>query len=201
MKKYNMSKVCLLILGLGCFWQALSLPGIKEDGSLDKETISNFYFEGNFVKVVEALEHFRDNNPDASKEDMIFVLKHLSVVYASQDETREKAESFMYQLLKLEPNIDLIDMYVSDNIEAIFNKVKERHNRLTPPSGVGGKMAESNESTSSGKGKPKPEKKSKKWLLWAAGGTALAAGFTAFILFSGEEESQKTRTLDPIILP
>ena len=103
-----------------------AVDGLNPDNSLDRATISKAYFEGDFDKVVKALETFRKAYPNPTREDKIYAYKYLSVIYAAKPETRAKAESFMYQLLKIMPSIELMDLYISDNIEAIFNSVRMR---------------------------------------------------------------------------
>jgi hypothetical protein len=100
------------------------VTGIKADGTLDKPTISKAYFEGEFWTVINALEAFRKTDKQVSREDSIYTFKYLSVVYAAEPSTRTKAESYMYQLLRMMPTIELLDLYISDNIQSIFMKVK-----------------------------------------------------------------------------
>jgi hypothetical protein len=109
---------------------ALALKGINADGTLDKQTISKAYFEGEFWTVINALEAFRKSGMKTSREDSVYTFKYLSVVYAADPTTRKKAESYMYQLIKMMPTIDLIDLYISDNIESIFKKVKSDYEKL-----------------------------------------------------------------------
>jgi hypothetical protein len=115
---------------LGAFRPAHALKGLNADGSLDKTVISKAYFEGEFWTVINALEAFRKSGVPATREDSVYAFKYLSVVYAADPETRKKAESYMYQLIKMMPTIDLLDLYISDNIESIFQKVKSDYERL-----------------------------------------------------------------------
>ncbi len=105
--------------------------GFNIDGTLDKKAISHAYFEGEFSRILPPLETFRQSYPNPSKDDQIFVYKYLSVIYAADSSTRKKAECYMIQLVKLMPTIELIDLYISDNIEAIFKNpgfnVKVQH--------------------------------------------------------------------------
>jgi hypothetical protein len=117
-------------LVLGAFRPAHALKGLNADGTLDKPVISKAYFEGEFWTVINALEAFRKSGIPATREDSIYTFKYLSVVYAADPETRKKAESYMYQLIKMMPTIDLLDLYISDNIESIFQKVKSDYERL-----------------------------------------------------------------------
>ena len=199
MALYKLPRISGIIFVIGVFWQAFGAPvGIHKDGSLDKETVSNCYFEGEFDKVQEALEYYRKNNPELSKEDQIFIYKYLSVVYATKPEEREKAESYMYQLIKLVPTIDLIDMYISDNIEAIFNKVKERYHRLNELSQKRRESAKTDKDPPEKTKKSGTEKSSKKWIWWAAGGAAVGVAVVVFLSTSGDDNPEtETRTLPP----
>ena len=92
--------------------------------ALDRKKVNDYYFDGEFEPVILELELFIKTHPNMSKRDRIFAYKHLSVVFAADPTTRLKGESYMYQLLKLAPTIEILDMYVSDNIKSIFNNVR-----------------------------------------------------------------------------
>ncbi|HKP96003.1 MAG TPA: hypothetical protein VJ385_09630 [Fibrobacteria bacterium] len=171
-----------------------AVDGLNPDGSLDRSRISKAYFEGDFDMVVSALETFRKLHPDPSREDKIYTYKYLSVIYAAKPETRGKAESFMYQLLKIMPSIELMDLYISDNIEAIFNSVRirfEQQQRIGP---------DSTGSAASGKGKPpaaslRASDKSSTWVWWTAGAAVgVAAAVAGFVYLS---DSPKTASMAP----
>lgn len=193
------STVVAVLVGLGL---ALALPtyagfGFKMDGTLDKEAISHAYFEGEFHRVLPPLETYRQSFPaTATREDSIFVFKYLSVIYAADSSTRGKAESFMVQLLKLMPTIELIDLYISDNIQAIFKDVKEsflaqqqyvkQHDQFGRPV------------PDSAKGQPRPTKASSKWIAWTLGGVGTAAvAATAYYVLNEDEKPKKERVVIP----
>ncbi len=164
-----------LVLG---FVMALLAPqahgafGFKLDGTLDKEAISHAYFEGEFSRVLPPLEAYRQSFPgNAKKEDSIFVYKYLSVIYAADPKTRQKAESYMVQLIKLMPTIELIDLYISDNIESIFKNVKQSYQQqqdYVHGHDEYGRSKKDPEPT----GKVKAEK-STQWIWWTAAGVGL----------------------------
>ena len=54
-----------------------------------------------------------------------FVYKHLGVMYAAQQSTRDKGKHFMHQLIAIEPTAKILDMYASDMIHLIFRNVQE----------------------------------------------------------------------------
>ena len=107
-----------------------AVKGINPDGTLDKPTISKAYFEGEFWTVINALEAFRKTGYNKNREDSVYAFKYLSVVYAADPTTRVKAESYMYQLIRMMPTIDLLDLYISDNIQSIFVKVKSDYEKI-----------------------------------------------------------------------
>ncbi len=109
---------------------AHAVKGVNADGTLDKKVVSQAYFEGEFWTVITALETFRKSGVKCTREDSVYTFKYLSVIYAADATTRNKAESYMYQLLKMMPTIDLLDLYISDNIESIFKKVKNDYDRI-----------------------------------------------------------------------
>ncbi|MEO6095699.1 MAG: hypothetical protein ABIW76_08470 [Fibrobacteria bacterium] len=161
--------------------------GFKLDGTLDKEAINHAYFEGEFSRVRAPLEAYRQSFPaTATKDDSIFVYKYLSVIYAADSSTRQKGESCMVQLLKMKPTIELLDLYISDNIASIFKNVKtsyfQRQKYVQEHDLVGNdkKDAAANASKSH----------SKKWIWWTLGGVGTAAiATTAYFALSDDNQA------------
>ncbi|MBF0431214.1 MAG: hypothetical protein HQK83_08055 [Fibrobacteria bacterium] len=191
-----------LIVFINSAW---SIPGLNPDFTLNKEEIKAQYFEGEFETVKSALEMFRKNMDGASREDSIFLYKYLAVIYAADDNTKDKSESYMYQLLKLAPSAELLDMYISDTIQAIFNKVRSEYvarerylNRdkspaPAPASSVQTKKSVTPPPTSTANKKSKSSsslKSSKKWIWWTAGGVVLAGAVTGFLLLSKTQTAE-----------
>ncbi len=150
--------------------------GFKPDGTLDKEAISHAYFEGDFRRILPPLEAFRTSLAKKSSDDSVFVFKYLSVIYAADSSTRPKAESYMVQLVKMKPTIELIDLYISDNIEAIFTGVKENYLKqqqyIREHDLIGNAKGDSTKPPPNG-GKD-PNKHSTKWVWWTVGGVGVA---------------------------
>ena len=177
-----------LALSLAFTWAFAPAPvhaafGFNIDGTLDKKAISHAYFEGEFSRILPPLETFRQSYPNPSKDDQIFVYKYLSVIYAADSSTRKKAESYMVQLIKLMPTIELIDLYISDNIQAIFKDVKanflkqqkyvREHDVYGHPSGIDSALT------------PAPGKKGHPFLWWTVAGLGVTAAVaTTYILMS-----------------
>jgi len=179
--------------------QAHAAFGFKLDGTLDKEAISHTYFEGDFGKVLPPLEMYRQTFPASStREDSIFVFKYLSVIYAADSTTRPKAESYMIQLLKLMPTIELVDLYISDNIHAIFKGVRkdflEQQRYVREHDQFGRPIRDS---VSTGKGTPR-SKPSRHWIGWTLGGLGTAAvAATAYYVMTDERKTKTNRVVLP----
>lgn len=199
---------------------SLAVKGINPDGSLDKSTISKAYFEGEFWTVINALEAFRKSGKAINREDSIYTFKYLSVVYAAEPTTRAKAESYMYQLIRMMPTIDLLDLYISDNIQSIFVKVKsdfekiESHKAPAPASMEPAPQAPASQVASASNANPQsqaqpatavqaatnapsnpPAKKKsalKVWAPLALGGVGVATATYFIVSMGGDESNGKT---------
>jgi hypothetical protein len=167
---------------------------------LDQKRIHAEYNDGNFEKVTAALEGFIATHKVYGVEDSVFIAKHLAVVYTANPETREKGKYYMYRLLAMLPSAKLVDMYVSDEIDRIFDKVREEFLSRQKAFGVDtAKVSipakspgrENREAGSepaaaprAASGKPR-EGDGNKTLYVVAGGTALLAlGAAAYFAFS-----------------
>lgn len=171
--------------------------GFKLDGTLDKDAISHAYFEGEFSRVMPPLEMFRQSFPgNATRDDSIFVYKYLSVIYAADSSTRPKAESFMVQLVKMKPTIELIDLYISDNIQAIFKNVKQSYleqQKYVREHDFQGNNREGDKIPDAKKAK------SSQWVWWTLGGVGTAAIATTayYALNDGDKQPQKQIDIIP----
>lgn len=205
------------LLAITMLFPALSRAafGLKPDGGLDKEAISKAYFDGDFDQIQAPLEEFRRTAKNPKKEDLIFCYKFLSVIYASDPATKSKAESYMVQLLKLAPNIELLDLYVSDTIKNHFSRVKKEFqeeqrykqqydlvgNRIGPDTLAGGSPGPGSASSSSnpvpGKTESLPTRKKKAssaWIWWTAGAAATAAVVAGVLILGGEEDPKTEKS-------
>ncbi len=101
-------------------------PVATNGGStLNQRDIHSVYNEGDFDKVITLIENFTKSNKTYSRADSIFISKHLAVVYSANPKTREKGKYYMYRLLEMLPSAELVDMFVSDEIDRIFDKVRK----------------------------------------------------------------------------
>lgn len=93
--------------------------------TLNQKDIHAAYNEGDFDKVTTLIEAFNKANKTYSRADSVFIAKHLAVVYTANPQTREKGKYYMYRLLEMMPSAELVDMFVSDEIDRIFDKVRK----------------------------------------------------------------------------
>ena len=114
--------------------KSAAAPGAK-GLLLDQKTIHDAYNEGDFEKVTKEIDAFNRSNKTYSRADSIFIAKHLAVVYSANPQSREKGRYFMYRLLEMMPSAELVDMFVSDEIDRIFEKVRKEF--LTRQKGFG----------------------------------------------------------------
>ena len=113
------------------------------------------------------------------------------------------------QLIKLEPTIELLDMYVSDNIKLIFSNVKKYYQArmkylqsLEQQAAPAARQEPFQPDPPQAAPLPLPAKagqdkpaKSRAWIGWTGGGLLVAGSVTAFLLLSdpGEEVRDKSR--------
>ncbi len=178
---------------------------------LDKETIHKQYMNGDFDQVVNALEDYKRQKDSLTLDEQIFLYKYLGVIYSANPDTRQKGEAYLYSLLRLAPTATVLDMYIGDTVESIFNLVKERYrntnsqsDRFTKADSLSKKEEENNILTASSATAPKIEdpvsdqpkdtslntkKKSKNtWMYWTAGGVGLTALIAGYVALSQDEE-------------
>ncbi len=111
-----------------------SATKLKKSAVLDKKTVEELYHGGDFDQLIALLENMRRDRRIRDKEDSIFIYKYLGVVYGADMGTRRKAESFLYQMLKLDPRQDLEDLEVGDAILDMFREVRKRYDRTASDS-------------------------------------------------------------------
>jgi hypothetical protein len=177
------------------------------DGSfLNQTAIHKMYNEGNFDQVDSLIKIFAAKNKAYSSQDSFFIAKHLAVIYSANPNTREKGRYHMYRMLELRPDAGLIDMFVSDEIDRIFEKVKKEFQVRNGNAGAPetSKVADATPPSPSLPAAPTPEVAAKsgqkrfwkKPLTWVGGVAvfALAAG-VVHLLFDSESKT-KTNTID-----
>ncbi len=197
----------------------ICLPGrvcAKESGavpvspphSLDQMAIHRAYIEGEFESVVGAIDAFTKANQTFSRSDSIFIAKHLAVIYAANPETREKGKNYMFRLLNIQPSAKIVDMFVSDEIDRVFEKIREEYAVMQASLGPAAPTKpDSNRDArdtlkSDRNPSPTPEAAadrkngSSRRLYWIAGGAALVTiGGTLLYLLQPEKAADKVYDL------
>lgn len=213
-------KMVTLVIALFFAFTARSAEGAAPASSapvgrdvLNQKKIHTDYNEGNFERVTAELEGFMSRNKTYSVEDSVFIAKHLAVVYTANPETREKGKYYMFRLLAMLPSAKLIDMYVSDEIDRIFDKVREEFlarqksfgvdsSQLSLPSKSPSNRQSGAISANSGSEDPalpanqgagKSRKRNAAPFLVAGGAALVAAGVTSYFMFADSpKKTEKT---------
>ena len=182
---------------------------------LNQKDIHAAYNEGDFDKVVVLIDAFNQANKSYSRADSIFLSKHLAVVYSANPQTREKGKYFMYRLLEMMPSAELVDMFVSDEIDRIFDKVRKEFVSRQKGFGVDSSQISSPQNASTGSAasaktqpttgnvartpRPEPDPFWKRNAFWIASGAGVAiAGVAAiFIYYSDSPAAGTTIVVSP----
>ena len=164
---------------------------------LDQKKIHTLYFDGDFDKVIATIDTFTRANKTYSKSDSIFIAKHFSVIYSANPATLEKGKNYMFRLLSLVPSAKIVDMFVSVEIDHIFERVKEEYeikqsaSGEEPPTHLESSKYAVNKMTMNENAQPKPiantvkdKPKSSNTIYWVAGGVTVIAiaGTAAYFL-------------------
>lgn len=94
---------------------------------LDQKKLHNAYKESEFESVSRELEDYSRKYQGKSwlREDSIFLYKHLAVIYTANQETREKGKYYMISMLRIMPSAEILDMYVSEEVDRIFLRTRQ----------------------------------------------------------------------------
>lgn len=106
---------------------AATAPSIagKATDTVDQKKVHAEYGDGNFETVVQILEEYRARHDHYRPADSVVVAKYLGVVYAANPATREKGKYWLYRMLQLDPGQDLVDLYVGEEVQGVFEKVRQ----------------------------------------------------------------------------
>jgi hypothetical protein len=225
-------KTSIMILGLACGLSAATAPvrtaapaaaespapasaAGKSRVVLNQKEIHAAYNEGDFDKVTASIDGFNKSNKAYSRADSIFIAKHLAVVYSANPQTREKGKYFMYRLLEMMPSAELVDMFVSDEIDRIFEKVRREFLARQKSFGVDSSQISMPEKPSKAPAsaskpavaQPGPsseflaatrEEKRPYWKrngFWIAGGVGLVVAGTAAVYIYSQQEEPSGKTI------
>ena len=167
---------------------------------MDTAKIHEQYLEGDFDQAIRALEQQLHSKRPLSHAESVFVYKHLGVMYAAQQSTREKGKHYMQSLIAIEPTAKILDMYASDMIHLIFRNVQEEFEakrRLVVPAQDPAVAASAAPGTGSSPeprpaepvaGTQKKDSGSRKTVFLAAAGATVAVGALALFFLLGEDD-------------
>ncbi len=169
--------------------------------TIDQKAIHSAYNEGDFDAVIRLTNQFTSGKASYIRSDSLFVFKHLAVVYSANPETREKGKYFMYRMLEMFPSAELVEMYVSDDVDRIFDKVRKEFmtrqknfgvdtTQISLPQKAGSASASPMSETAGAK--PKKGGMNPIWYWVAGGAVAVGAGVTAVLLMQSDEGEGKT---------
>ncbi len=174
----------MCLFGVSFPYGELSL--VAPDGRLDGAAVNLMFHEGELEPLADRLEAYLKVTPESNEEDRLIAYKFLGIIHSSRPESRLKGESYFYQMLKIAPNIELVQPYVSDRIQEVFQNVKKEYHKreaLTKLHDELGRPIELSDSIS----EPVDKKKGKRriWALVGAGaGLATAGGVVAWYMTS-----------------
>jgi hypothetical protein len=183
-------------------------PAIAAAASVDQSAIHNAYNEGDFDAVIKLTDQFTNGKETFSRSDSVYVFKHLAVVFSANPKTREKGKFYMYRMLEMLPSAELVDMYVSDEVDRIFDKVRKEFKMRQKNFGVDTTLISlpekgaANGASSAAPGSAPPaeppkaasgEKRVDPIWFWVAGGAVVAgAGLAAILLMQPDAPEGKT---------
>lgn len=210
-----MRKPLLLILSL----TTLSFSATpKPVPALDQKRIHASYKDGDLDLVSQELEKYSRTFQKRAwlREDSIFLYKHLAVIYSASPETREKGKYYMIAMLRIMPSAEILDMYVSEEVDRIFLRTRQEFMANMHSFGIDttamripttphdGKGVAADSTHAPGTGGKQPIAKSASsshtgWTVaaWTAGGIALAAaGATTYLLMQEPKTTEKINTIE-----
>jgi hypothetical protein len=182
------------------------------DNGLDTVRIHQAYLDGDFDLAIDMVEAGRKHGGPFTHADSVFIYKHLGVMYAARNETRELGKQNMMKLLQTEPTARIMDMYASDMIYMIFKNIQDEFEvyqaKLSRAKGHvqgsnGNGSASSStvdvpDATEERGGKPPKENKasaekhgSRAWIGWTAAALAAAGGVTLYVLMADEPKTER----------
>jgi hypothetical protein len=182
---------------------AIAAPA-EGPGRVPQAKIKDTYKEGDFEEAISQLEAFRKAHRAYDGDDSVFIAKYLGVMYAAEPATREKGKYFLNQMLDLRPEATLADMYVSDDIYRIFERLSEenRTRRKSEAEAPHPQAVAVVNPPKVGKSSGKTEIKSgSHGYWWAAGAVAAVAAGGAYYYFNMAENKKAKDETDVVPNP
>lgn len=203
-----------------CLLAALSVAAAKTIvPPLDQKKIHAAYKEGEFDIVSKELENYSRLYKDRNwlRDDSVFLYKHLAVINTASPETREKGKYYMISMLRIMPSAEILDMYVSEEVDRIFLRTRQEFltnmkmfgvdstDMKIPTSPRAGKDGSNLAGRTDTAARPRKggsaaaeEKSGSNWGWWTAGGLAVAAaaGAATYFAMQDDGEGEKINVID-----
>jgi hypothetical protein len=119
------SLILFLLLAVAAICPPVRAAVPAEAAAYDTTKARKLYQEGDFEQAIKIVEGGLKQVKALSHSDSVFIFKHLGVMYAASEATRERGKYYMLQLLTIEPTARIMDMYASDMIYMIFRNIQE----------------------------------------------------------------------------
>jgi hypothetical protein len=121
-----------LVPGAASAASAPARPVPIPSAALDCARVHADYQNGDFEKAIRSLETFIKSGRPCPRADSVFIAKHLAVIYASNPDTRERGRYYMLRMLDMAPDADLLDMFVGEEVDGVFGKVRREFDLMAP---------------------------------------------------------------------
>jgi opacity protein-like surface antigen len=106
-----------------------AVPAVRPPPSaadtVDQKRVHSEYGDGDFETVVQILEDYRARHDHFRVTDSVVIAKYLGVIYAANPDTREKGKYWLYRMLQIDPGQDLVDLYVGEEVQTVFERVRQ----------------------------------------------------------------------------
>lgn len=179
-------------------WTASNSNLINEKsktGLFDSSLIRKHYHEGDFEQAISILELSLKEKKIISHSDSVFTFKHLGVMYAANERTRERGKYYMLQLLTIEPTARIMDMYASDMIYMIFKNLQEEFASTHQNYGKREPIGEDKLSYSDKQTKPDQKIKKNSSYLWL-GSAVIIMGCGAALYFYTQSDKNSAQNFE-----
>ncbi len=174
------------------------------------DKVQNWYYNGHFGEIIQALEEYKRSGQMKTRDDSIFVYKYLGVIYGADSDEQKKGEAYLYSFLRLEPQSDLDDMHLSGPIQDLFDKVRQRFKNDFPEIFAEPKLEKEEKSISidsvaqaayvSGAVEAEKDMEKKRWIWVATGGAATAGVLTAILLVSRNKKNNPEQSVPVLVV-
>jgi len=127
----NLNFAFLFLLFLG-----VPYSGAVAASSFKMNEVTASYRDGDFEVVRSTLESALkkdlvkgiDARP-LTREERVFAYKHLGVIYAANPQDEGRAKNMFIKALEISPRLEIMDLYPSDRIHALFAKARSDLNK------------------------------------------------------------------------